>query len=94
VAFFARAVVEPELGQFMRDTWIHSHEFIAGHISACIERGEIEPSRDHDLEAARGLALADGLASHILLGHYTEEQALSVLDAYLDDLFSTQAAQA
>ncbi|HEX3721446.1 MAG TPA: TetR/AcrR family transcriptional regulator [Nitrolancea sp.] len=91
VAFLARAAVEPELERFMRDTWTNSHNYFAGVIRAAQERGEIAPERDPQREAVSVFALTDGLVSHILMGHYSNETALRALDDYLDHLFGTES---
>lgn len=89
LAFLARAAIEPRLEEFMRATWVGSHRLIADQIRAGQQRGEITAERDVDREAVSALALADGLVSHLLMGHYTAEQALAAVDAALDRLFGT-----
>src|SRR6185312_6789991 len=91
IAFLARAVVEPDLERFMRDTWTSSHNYFAGVIRSAQERGEVAPERDAQREAVSVFALTDGLVSHILVGHYSNETALRALDDFLDDLFSPES---
>lgn len=88
MAFLARAVVEPDLEAFMRETWVGSHAFIAGLIRDARERGELPAGVDPDREAVAALSLVDGLVSHVLLGHYSPAQALAAVDDGLDRLFA------
>lgn len=87
-AFLARAVIEPEMEAFMRDIWTGSHQLFSGIIRSGQERGEIRTSIDPDAEAKRALGLVDGLVPHVLMGHYSEEEALAAIDSYLEELFS------
>lgn len=88
IAFLARAVVEPDLAAFMRAIWSASHALFAGQIRDAQARGEIPAHRDPNREATAALALADGLVSHVLIGHYSPAAALSAIDDYLERLFS------
>lgn len=90
-AFLALAVVQPELETFMRETWQRTHTVIAGLFAGAREHGELPPTIDPDAETVRAFALADGLVSHVLLGHYTGEQARDAIDDYLDELFTRSA---
>jgi len=87
-AFLARAAVELDLEAFMRTTWVASHAFIADQIRSGQESGEIPAHVSPDRAAVRALALADGLVSHVLVGHYSATQALAAVDTYLDELFA------
>jgi TetR/AcrR family transcriptional repressor of bet genes len=88
VAFLARTVVDPELGTFLRDTWVDSHRFIADQIRLLQRDGLISGDRDPDCATAQALSLADGLVSHVLLGHYSAEEAQGTIDQFLAQLFS------
>lgn len=93
-AFLARAVIEPELEAFMRATWDDSHQFFTSIIESGREQGQIPRAIDPEREATTALSLVDGLVPHVLLGHYTEEEALAAIDDYLGALFSSTAPRA
>lgn len=92
IAFLARAALEPALKSFMRETWINGHGNIAALMRVAQERGEIPADRDPQRETVTALSLADGLVSHILMGHYTAETAIQAIDDYLDRLFGTESS--
>lgn len=87
IAFLARAVVEPELESIMLQTWINSHESITEQVRHCQDSGEIPAELDPQKEAASLLSVVDGLSSHVLIGHYSGEEALAIVDHHLDRLF-------
>jgi len=87
MAFLARAVVEPGLEAFMRETHIGTHATIVRLLREAEEAGDLRPGVDID-EAAMGLfAVTDGLVSHVLLQHYTGDAALGVINSALDRVF-------
>jgi AcrR family transcriptional regulator len=92
IGFLARAVVEPALAAFMRETWINSHTTFAGLIRDAQESGEFAADLDPDRVAAVALGFADGLVSHVLIGHYSGEAALAAVDDFLDRWFSATPA--
>ncbi|HVX31143.1 MAG TPA: TetR/AcrR family transcriptional regulator, partial [Nitrolancea sp.] len=92
IAFLARASLQPALMSFMRDTWIAGHRNIADMMRAAQEHGEIPAECDPDRETVSALSLTDGLVSHILMGHYTEEMALQAIDDHLDRLFISESS--
>ena len=92
IAVLARAALEPTLKSFMRDTWINGHHNIAALMRAAQQRGEIPADRDPERETVSAMSLTDGLVSHILMGHYTDETALRAIDDYLDRLFGAESS--
>ncbi|HLU34468.1 MAG TPA: TetR family transcriptional regulator C-terminal domain-containing protein [Thermomicrobiales bacterium] len=87
MAFLARAVVEPELEAFMRETHIGTHAAIVRLLREAETAGELRPGIDIE-KAAMGLfATADGLVSHVLLRHYSGDAALGIIDSALDRVF-------
>lgn len=88
MAFLARAVVEPELGAFMRDTHIGTHAAITALLNRAATTGDLRPGVDIAVAAIDLFALTDGLVSHVLLGHYPGEAALATIDAALDRVFA------
>lgn len=70
-AFFARAVVAPQLAEPVRAGAPELVAFVAGQIGG-------------EREAVTLLALVDGLMMHLLTGQVGEDAALAALDGYLD----------
>lgn len=76
LAFLAYRAVRPDTGPALREGTAQMVGFIAGLLPGNDEAG-----------AAGLLALMEGLGMYLLGGQYTDEQALSALDAHLDRLF-------
>jgi AcrR family transcriptional regulator len=87
MAFLARAVVREDLEVFMRQTQVATHQNIAGLLRKAHAQGEITGDIDVDRETVALFALVDGLVSHVLLDHYTGDEALRAIDDQLDRLF-------
>ena len=89
IAFLARAVVEPALEAFMRQTHMNTHQFIAAQIRQAQHTGEIDDSLDSERVTRAIFMLVEGLVSHVLFGHYTGEQAMQTIDDHLAELFKS-----
>lgn len=87
LAFLTRAVVDPNLAAFVRQAWSGTHDLVAGQLRFAQKSGEVPAGLDPDQEAIALVSLVDGLVSHLMVGHYSGEQALAVLDAQLNRLF-------
>lgn len=87
IAFLARAVVEPELEVFMRQTHMDTHRFIAAQICQGQYTGEVDDSIDPERATTAIFMLVEGLVSHVQVGHYTGEQAMQAIDDRLADVF-------
>jgi len=72
LAFVAQAVVSPDLAPVLRANYAELHAMFARLLG--------DP-----LKARTVLALADGLTTHVLIGHLTARQAHEVLAAQLAD---------
>jgi AcrR family transcriptional regulator len=88
MAFLARGGIDPDVRAAMRGTWVDSHEYVANQLRWARETGELAPDRDADTEAVTLLSFADGLAAHVLVGHYGADTALAAIDRYLDRLLT------
>jgi TetR/AcrR family transcriptional repressor of bet genes len=88
MAFLARGGIDPDVLAAMRGTWVGSHAYLAGQLRRARETGELAPDRDPDAEAVSLLSFADGLVSHVLVGHYGADTALAAIDRYLDRLLT------
>jgi AcrR family transcriptional regulator len=88
VAFFNRAVADPELAKVYAEGMPELFAFFAGQIREAQSAGEVGPGADPDHEAAILWALADSQASDVLLGHRTADEAVATVDYHLDRLFT------
>ena len=88
VAYFARAVHDERLRGHAKEGVPALREFFAGQVRAGIARGEITADRDPDTEAALLVSLIDGLGSYALLEVWPAEEALRLVDAHLERLFT------
>ncbi|GLY67885.1 TetR/AcrR family transcriptional regulator [Amycolatopsis taiwanensis] len=84
-AFLARAVVAPDLADFLATDAGRLREFVAAQI------GGVQPAAT--LEAAMLLALVDGLMLQLLTGQIDEPTALATLDHHLNRIFGTATRQ-
>lgn len=84
MAFLARAVVQPEMETFMRETHVRTHAAITGLLRQAAATGELRPGVDVDAAATTLFALTDGLVSHVLIDHYTGDQAVAAISDALD----------
>ncbi|MBT2384794.1 TetR/AcrR family transcriptional regulator [Streptomyces sp. ISL-11] len=88
IAYFVRAVHDERLRGHAKEGVPALREFFAGQVRSGIDRGEIAPDRNPDTEAALLIALIDGLGSYALLEVWPAEEALRMLDAHLERLFT------
>ncbi|WP_228002395.1 TetR/AcrR family transcriptional regulator [Nocardia australiensis] len=58
-------------------------ELLEGQIALAVQAGEIASDRDPATEAGLLICLADGLRTHFLLGMYTAEEVLALMEAHL-----------
>lgn len=93
MAFLARAVVDPEMEAFMRDTFRNSQRFFTGLLVEARECGELAPGVDPDRAAISLFALVDGLVSHVLIGHYNGDEALRAIDDAMKQVFAPMPGQ-
>lgn len=80
LAFVAQAVVSPGLAEIIRDNYTGLQDLFTRLVA------EATGSPDAEREARTLLALADGLTTHLLIGHLSPAGALEVLDAHLAGL--------
>ncbi|WP_305788656.1 TetR/AcrR family transcriptional regulator [Symbioplanes lichenis] len=78
LAFLAYSAVRPEAAAALHlDT-----AQLLSHVASMI------PTERPDQDAAALLAIMEGLGVYLLGGHYSPDQALAALDAYLDKIYS------
>jgi hypothetical protein len=93
VAFFARAVVAPELAAHLHEDAAALREFVATQIRQAREAGQTHAGVDPAQESTALLALVDGLMMHTLLGEYSPSTAQVTLEYHLDRIFTTMAPE-
>ncbi|MFJ3234673.1 TetR/AcrR family transcriptional regulator [Streptomyces sp. NPDC086787] len=90
LAFVAQAAVKEPLGRPLRNSYAALQDLFARLIAEAAENGPagegIAPPVPQ-VEARTLLALADGLTSHVLIGHLTAEEAEEVLHTHLVGLW-------
>jgi hypothetical protein len=90
-AFAARSLVSPKLAEHLRGGYDALHDVLVLLILHAQETGEVAADLDPLREAAALFALADGLGTHVLIGHRGPEAALAVLDEHLDHQHAAHA---
>ena len=88
LAFVSRAAVDGQLGKFIQEAWNGLHRFVSAQLKSAQEAGQIPATLDTAIEAASLIALADGLAAHLLVGQYTAKLAIEAVDHRLEQLFT------
>lgn len=88
MAFVTRAAVDDQLAEFIRQAWNGLHEFVSSQLTIAQEADQVPKALDTGLEAASLIAMADGLASHLLVGQYTVALAIEAVDHRLEQLFT------
>ncbi|MEU8122144.1 TetR/AcrR family transcriptional regulator [Spirillospora sp. NPDC049024] len=86
LAFVAQAAVSPALADTLKTNYAALQEAFTRLISeAAGHAAPLDPQR----EARTLLALADGLTTHVLIGHLTPQEAHDVLHTHLTTLWKT-----
>jgi hypothetical protein len=67
-----------------------THHFIATQFRQGQRNGEIARTLDPERATIALFMLVEGLVSHVLVGHYTGEQALQAVDDHLATLFRAE----
>ncbi|MGP8298654.1 TetR/AcrR family transcriptional regulator [Streptomyces inhibens] len=86
LAFVAQAAVSPSLAEILRSNYAGLQTVFARLIA------EAADTPDPDRAARTLLALADGLTTHVLIGHLSPAMALDVLDGHLNRLWDERAS--
>lgn len=80
LAFVARAAVSPPLAQVLRHNYYEAIEVMFERLISALG------TPDAHSEARALLALADGLTTHVLVGHLSRTTAAEILRSHLDRL--------
>ncbi|MFF1372088.1 TetR family transcriptional regulator C-terminal domain-containing protein [Streptomyces virginiae] len=91
LAFVAQAAVSEVLAGTLKANYATLHEAFTRLIAEAGEDADGAGSRGAEREARTLLALADGLTTHVLIGHLTPEEAYDVLHAHLAGLWERSA---
>ena len=83
VAWLGRTIANPALARYMLEGTRTLRDYLAGQLRPAQASARFDPVRTAD----GLLAFADGLSSHLLQDLHTPDEALAVLDEYLDRLF-------
>lgn len=86
LAFVAQAAVTEPLARPLRNSYAALQNLLARLIAEATENGPADEGAappTPQVEARTLLALADGLTSHVLIGHLTAEEAEGVLHTHL-----------
>ncbi|MFE7116335.1 TetR/AcrR family transcriptional regulator [Streptomyces sp. NPDC057654] len=101
LAFVAQAAVSTALAETLKSNYAALQEVFAGLIWEASEaaapaanEGSAAAPVDAQREARALLALADGLTTHVLIGHLAPREAEDVLHAHLADLWERPARTA
>ena len=88
LAFTARSVHSPRLTELYTQGYRALVDAVANALRAAVEHGEAAPEVEPRTDATQAVALADGLAWHLLCAPsaLTADAAAAALDAYLDRL--------
>ncbi len=84
VAFFSAATVTPPLADLLREQYARMLEFSRAQLRAAAEAGELADGIDVDRAATGLFFLIQGLVGPLLIGIFTPEEALAIVDAHLD----------
>jgi AcrR family transcriptional regulator len=87
-AYLARAAVAPEFAARLRKTHAELSDLVVDQLRRGQRGGTVAVALDPVRETRRLLAVVDGLAAHVLIGHHSGSDAAHALDAHLDELFS------
>ncbi|GAA0568379.1 TetR/AcrR family transcriptional regulator [Paractinoplanes ferrugineus] len=87
IAFFSAATVTPAFADQLRDGYGRILTVSVANFRQASELGELRDGSDPDVEAPALYFLTQGLIGPILVGLYTAEEALALVDAQLDRVF-------
>ena len=87
LAFVAQAAVSKALARTLKANYAALQEAFTRLISEAGEGADCAVPLDPQREARTLLALADGLTTHVLIGHLTPQEAHDVLHAHLASLW-------
>jgi AcrR family transcriptional regulator len=87
IAFFSAATVTPAYADLLREGYARILAQSQAQLRAAADASELTEGTDTDREAAALYFLTQGLIGPILIGLYTPDQALALIDHHLDRIF-------
>lgn len=93
VAYFVRFLSDPDLAPAARQAPPALENLVTDLLTHAQELGEVRPDVDAPAEAAYLVAGAEGLQSRMLLGQYTPEQAVALIDHQLARVFNAETGE-
>ncbi|AOS65218.1 TetR family transcriptional regulator C-terminal domain-containing protein [Actinoalloteichus hymeniacidonis] len=93
LAFTARALVDPELGDRLREDYLGFQTLISQLLRSAQAAGELTPGVDPSAAAARFFALLDGLGTQVLIGNHSAMAARELASGAIAALFRDSRAR-
>jgi AcrR family transcriptional regulator len=87
IAFFSAATVTPVYADLLREGYARILAVSQAQLRAAADADELTEGIDADREAAALYFLAQGLIGPILIGLFTPDHALALMDYHLDRIF-------
>jgi AcrR family transcriptional regulator len=87
IAFFSAATITPAYADLLRQGYARILAVSQAELRAAADAGETTEGIDPDREAAALYFLTQGLVGPILIGLFTPEDALALVDHHLDRIF-------
>lgn len=87
IAFFSAATVTPAYADLLREGYSRILTTSQAQLHAAAQAGELHPDVDVEQEAAALFFLTQGLIGPILIGLYTPDDALALIDRHLHRIF-------
>jgi AcrR family transcriptional regulator len=87
IAFFSAATVTPAYADLLREGYARILASTRATLRAAADAGELAPGIDPDREAASLYFLMQGLVGPMLIGLFTPEDALALVDHQLNRVF-------
>ena len=87
IAFFSVATIVPEYAELLREGHARLLMVSRALLQAAAEAGETRDGIDTADEAAALFLMAQGLVGPVLIGLFTPDDALALLDRQLDRIF-------
>lgn len=87
IAFLARATVQPDLEEFMRNRHTLTHAYLSSVLQRAQDDGLVGEDLNIEQATVDLFSQVDGLVSHVMIGHYTGNQAMQTIETALDRVF-------
>ncbi|MGY0233628.1 TetR/AcrR family transcriptional regulator [Longispora urticae] len=88
IAFFSYATVDPAYARLLHDSYTRILAVLRGWFTEAEAAGELRAGIDAATEATSLYVLTQGLVGPLLIGTFTPEEAVGLLDGALDRIFA------